>query len=125
METVASKKPEDEIHTTGTVVGHRHRKRRGMNGKVDVLVHPVVRFEDESGETFEFESELGSNIPPKVGEEIEVFYDPSNPEAGARIPVGSALRIRRWHLVVAAVIFAVPVVLFFVFFLLVAAVAFV
>jgi hypothetical protein len=110
--------PMREARTTGTVVGHRHKKRRGMDNKVDILVHPVVRFEAENGETVEFESGMGSNIPPKVGEAVEVFYDPSNPESGARIPVGSALRIKPWHFIVAAAMFVVPAILFFAFFLL-------
>ncbi len=110
-----------EIRTTGTVVGHRHKKRRGMDNKVDILVHPVVRFEAGDGETVEFESGLGSNIPPKVGEEVEVFYDPSRPEE-ARIPVGSALRLKKWHFIIAAAIFAVPAFFFLLFFVFMAAI---
>lgn len=122
METIG--RPTREARATGTVVGHRHKKRRGMGNKVDILVHPVVRFEAESGEAVEFESGIGSNIPPKVGEEVEVFYDPSNPEE-ARITVGSALRIKKWHFIIAAAIFVVPMVLFFLFFLLTIVVAFI
>lgn len=112
METTAS-----EARTTGIVIGHSHRRRRGMDNRTDVLVHPVVRFVTQNGETVEFESELGSNVPPKVGEEVTVFYDPSRPEVGARIPVGSAMRFRKWHFIIAAVIFAVPAAFFVLFFL--------
>jgi hypothetical protein len=113
-----------EIRTAGTVVGHEKRRRHGMDHGVSVLVHPVVRFEAEDGRTIEFESKLGSNIPPKVGEEVEVFYDPSRPE-DARVPVGSALRLTKWHFIIAAAIFAVPTVLFLLFFLVMMVVAFV
>lgn len=113
METVRKEEPANEIRATGTVVGHRHRRRRlGMDNRTDILVHPIVRFETEDGETVEFESELGSNIPLKVGEEVEVFYDPSRPDIGARITVGSALRLQKWRFMVAAVIFAVPAAFF-------------
>lgn len=81
-----------ELRTTGTVIGHEKR-RRGLDNMGSVLVHAVVRFEAESGETVEFESGLGSNVPPKVGESVEVFYDPSRPDE-ARITVGSALRLK-------------------------------
>ncbi|MBA2693990.1 MAG: DUF3592 domain-containing protein [Rubrobacter sp.] len=121
METAQN--PTREARTTGTVVGHKHRKRRGMDNKVDVLVHPVVKFEAEDGETVEFESGIGSNIPPKIGEEIEVFYDPSLPEE-ARISVGSALRLTKWRFIIVAAIFAVPAVLFFLFFLLMIVISF-
>lgn len=113
-----------EIRATGTVIGHRHKKRRGVGNKVDILVHAIVEFEAEGGDIVEFESGLGSNIPPKVGEEVEVFYDPSRPEE-ARIPVGSALRPTKWHFIIAAAIFAVPAFLFFLFFLLMVVVAFI
>lgn len=121
MEAVNTEKPTNEARTTGTVIGHRHRKRHGMDNRTDVLVHAVVRFEAQNGETFEFESGIGSNIPPKVGEAVEVFYGPSRPEE-ARIPVGSALRLTKWHFMIAAAIFAVPAAFFLLFLLFMAAI---
>ncbi len=118
MGAVREGKPATESRAMGTVIGHKHRRRRGT----DVLVHPVVKFQTGSGETIEFESGLGSNIPPKVGEAVEVFYDPSNPESRARITVGSALRLTKWHFIIVAAIFAVPAAFFLLFFLFMVAV---
>ncbi|CAN5602679.1 MAG: DUF3592 domain-containing protein [Actinomycetota bacterium] len=123
MGAVREGKPTTESRAMGTVTGHKHRRRPGMDGS-SVLVHPVVKFEAEDGRTIEFESKLGSNIPPKVGESVEVFYDPSRPEE-ARITVGSALRLTKWHFIIVAAIFAVPAVLFFMFFLLMIVISFV
>ncbi|MGH3090076.1 MAG: hypothetical protein ACRDSJ_22570 [Rubrobacteraceae bacterium] len=46
-----------------------------------------------------------------------MFYDPSHPDAGARLPIGSALRLRKWHFIIAAAIFAIPAAFFLLFFL--------
>jgi hypothetical protein len=62
----------------------------------------VVRFETQDGKTVEFESGLGTNIPPRVGEEVTVIYDPSRPQE-AKVTVGSTLRFRPKMLVVGRV----------------------
>lgn len=116
METAAR-----EVRTTGAVIGLSHRRRHGMDGEPNVLVHPVVKFQTEDGRTIEFGSGLGSSMPPKVGEEVEVFYGPSRPEE-ARIPVGSALRHAKWPFIIAAVFIVIPaalVLLFSLFFVLI------
>lgn len=106
-----------EARTTGTVIGHSHRRRYGMDHGVSVLIYPVVRFQTEDGRTIEFESGLGSNMPPKVGEEVEVFYDPARPEE-ARVTVGSAFRRAKWPFIIAAVFIAIPAALILLFSLL-------
>jgi hypothetical protein len=47
---------------------------------VSKLSHPVVRFVAGDGRMVEFESEVGSNLAPKVGQEVTVLYDPLNPQ---------------------------------------------
>ena len=101
----------DEIRATGTVVGHNSRRYYR-----DVLIHPVVRFGTPDGRTVEFESGVGSNVPPGVGEEVEVIYDPLRPEA-AKLPLGSTLRFGPRTFVVAGVLVLGVALLFFLFFL--------
>lgn len=102
METSVS-----EARATGAVIGHSHKRHYGVDNSGGVLAYPVVRFQTEDGRTIEFESGLGSNMPPKVGEEVEVFYDPARPEE-ARITVGSAFRRAKWPFIIAAVFIAIP-----------------
>jgi hypothetical protein len=47
---------------------------------VSKLSHPVARFVTGDGRTVEFESQVGSNLAPKVGQEVTVLYDPLNPK---------------------------------------------
>lgn len=98
-----------EIRAKGVVTGHNSRRY-----SQSVLVHPVVRFETPDGRTVEFESESGSNVPPGVGEEVEVIYDPLRPEE-AKLPLGSTLRFRPRVLVVAGVLVLGVVLLYFLF----------
>lgn len=81
--------PTGELTTSGTVIAHRTRSSGGHNR----LLYPVVRFETQEGRTLEFESKTGSNIPPQVGEEVTVIYNPLRPEE-ARITLGSTIRFR-------------------------------
>ena len=79
------------------------------------MLFPVVRFETQDGTTVEFESGFGTNIPPRVGEEVTVIYDPSRPQE-AKVTVGSTLRFRPKMFVVAGVaalfVVVVPFVIF-------------
>ncbi len=101
----------DEIRATGTVVGHNPRRYHR-----NVLIHPVVRFGTPDGRTVEFESGSGSNVPPGVGEEVAVLYDPLRPEE-AKLPLGSTMRFRPRTFVVAGALALGVMVLFFLFFL--------
>lgn len=98
----------NELSATGTVVGHMTRSSGGTNR----LLFPVVRFETHEGETVEFEAGTGSNVPPRVGEEVTVVYDPLRPEK-ARITVGSAIRFRPQAFVIAGALALGIVGLFF------------
>jgi Protein of unknown function (DUF3592) len=67
---------------TGTVtdsVGRWHSDP-GDDPGVSRLSHPVVRFVTGDGRTIEFESGVGSNLGPKVGQEVTVLYNPTNPK---------------------------------------------
>jgi hypothetical protein len=67
---------------TGTVTDSvgRWYSEPGDDPGVSKLSHPVVRIVTGDGRTVEFESEVGSNLAPKVGQEITVLYDPLNPQ---------------------------------------------
>lgn len=67
---------------TGTVtdsVGRWYRNTGDEPG-FSRLSHPVVRFITGDGRTVEFESQAGSNLAPKVGQQVTVLYDPLKPE---------------------------------------------
>src|SRR5215212_3930166 len=67
---------------TGTVtdsVGRWYRDP-GDDPGVLKLSHPVVRFVTVEGRTVEFESAVGSNLAPKVGQQVTVLYDPLDPK---------------------------------------------
>ena len=91
----------NEVQTTGIVIDHKSRSSGGFDS-YSRLLFPVVRFETQDGKTVEFESGLGTNIPPRVGEEVTVIYDPSRPQE-AKVTVGSTLRFRPKMLVVVGV----------------------
>ena len=67
--------------TKGTVMDSVGRWYRdpGDDPGVSKLSHPVVRFVTQDGRTVEFESQVGSNLSPGVGQDVTVIYDPLNP----------------------------------------------
>ncbi len=67
---------------TGTVTDSMGRwySDPGDDPGVSKLSHPVVRFVTADGRTVEFESQVGSNLAPKVGQQVTVPYDPLDPE---------------------------------------------
>jgi hypothetical protein len=67
---------------TGTVTDSvgRWNSDPGDDPGVSRLSHPVVRFVTGDGRTVEFESQVGSNLAPKVGQEVTVLYDPLDPK---------------------------------------------
>ncbi|AHY47937.1 Protein of unknown function (DUF3592) [Rubrobacter radiotolerans] len=100
-----------QLSTTGIVTGHVQRTRRSFE-RPGTLIHPVVEFVPQSGRPVRFESPLGSNVPPRIGERVTVFYDPERPLETAEVPPGDVLRLGKWHLLVVATIFLVPAALF-------------
>ena len=55
------------------------------------VVYPSVRFQTADGRTIEFQSKIGSNAPPRVGDEVTVHYDPERPE-DARLGIGDTFK---------------------------------
>src|SRR3712207_239770 len=62
----------NELQTMGIVIDHKSRSSVGFDS-YSRLLFPVVRFETQDGKTVEFESGLGTNIPPRVGEAENVI----------------------------------------------------
>ena len=106
-----------ELQTKGIVIDHKSRSSAGSG---TYLLFPVVRFETQDGKTVEFEAGLGTNVPPQVGEEVTVIYDPLRPQE-ARVTIGSTLRFRPKLLVVVGVaalfVVVVPFIAFVLLFL--------
>lgn len=86
-----------------------------MDQRPGVLFYPSVRFQTADGRTVEFQSKLGSNAPPRVGDEVTVLYDPQRPEE-ARVALGSMFRFDPKALAVVSAIFVGAMLLFFLFF---------
>ena len=64
------------------------------------------------GRTVEFQNKLGTNAPPRVGDEVTVFYDPGRPE-DAKVALGDTFRINGKLLLVVGAIFLAVVALMF------------
>ena len=77
-------RPGEELSTVGVVISHSSGPSYDRR-----VVYPSVRYQTADGRTIEFQSKLGSNAPPRVGNQVTVFYDPERPE-DARISLGSA-----------------------------------
>jgi hypothetical protein len=77
-----------------------------------MLLFPSVRFQAADGRTVDFQSEVGSNAPPKVGEEVTVYYDPDRPE-DAKLSLGSTFRPNLKLLAIVLGVFVAAMVLMF------------
>ncbi len=62
-----------------------------MDHRVDVLFYPSVRFQTADGRTVEFQNKIGTNVPPGVGDEVTIIYDPARPEE-AKVALGSMFK---------------------------------
>jgi hypothetical protein len=66
--------------TEGTVVGSRWGASTEGPGERDVHAYPMVEFTDAGGEVRRFVHEAGTNVRPKEGRRVQVWYDPARPE---------------------------------------------
>ena len=82
--------PQSQLTAVGVVTGHTSR-RSYASDHPGMLLFPSVRFQTADGRTVEFQNGVGSNAPPKVGEEVTVYYDPERPEE-AKLSLGSTFR---------------------------------
>jgi len=85
-----------------------------MDHRASLLYFPSVRFQTQDGRTVEFQNKVGSNAPPRVGDEVTVIYDPARPEE-AEVALGSMFRFSPKALLVAGGIFLAAMA-FFLFF---------
>jgi hypothetical protein len=103
-----------EARAVGVVTGHTSRSTYDLDSP-GRLLFPSVRFQTADGRTVEFQNKVGSNAPPRVGDEVTVLYDPERPEE-ARVPLGSMFRPNLKLLAVVGAIFLGAMALFFLFF---------
>ena len=101
-----------QARAVGVVTGHTSRPTHDNSG---VLRFPSVRFQTADGRTVEFQNKVGTNAPPRVGDQVTVIYDPGRPE-DARVTLGSAFRINPKALLVVGAIFFGAMALFFMLF---------
>jgi hypothetical protein len=76
--------------------------------------YPSVRFQTGDGRTVEFQNKLGTNVPPRVGDEVTVIYDPAWPEE-AKVALGSMFRFNPKALLVVGGIFLAAMAFFLLF----------
>ena len=71
-----------------------------------------MRFQTADGRTAEFQNNIGTNAPPRVGDEVIVLYDPGRPE-DAKVALGDTFKINvKLLLVVGAMFLAVVAFMF-------------
>jgi hypothetical protein len=68
------------VITGGTVVGSRWNASTEGPGEPSVHAYPVVEFTDTTGEVRQFVHQAGTNVRPKEGRGVQVWYDPARPE---------------------------------------------
>lgn len=90
-----------ELKAVGVVTGHISRS---SSDNSRTLRYPSVKFQTADGRTIEFQSEVGTNAAPGVGDQVTVFYDPERPE-DAKLALGSAFKIKPKMLLIAGAIF--------------------
>ena len=104
-----------EARAVGVVTALASRRTYDVENRVDAPCLPSVRFETAKGETVEFANGIGTNAPPRVGDEITVIYDPALPEE-ARVALGSMFEFNPKALLVVNAIFLGAMALFFTLF---------
>ena len=103
-----------EMRTVGVVTEHTSRWSHGVDHP-SLLFFPSVRFQTQDGRTVEFANKVGSNAPPKVGDQVTVVYDPARP-GEAKVALGSMFKIDPRALLVVGGIFLAAMAFFFLFF---------
>ncbi len=103
-----------EMRTVGVVTDQTSRWSHGVDHP-SLLFFPSVRFQTQDGRTVEFANKVGSNAPPKVGDQVTVVYDPARPEE-AKVALGSMFKIDPRALLIVGGIFLAAMAFFFLFF---------
>ena len=103
-----------EARTVGIVTEHTSRWSHGLDHP-SLLFFPSVRFQTTDGRAVEFQNKVGSNAPPRVGDQVTVIYDPARPEE-AKVALGSMFRFDPKALLVVGGIFLAAMAFFFLLF---------
>lgn len=103
-----------EARAVGIVTEHTSRWSHGLDHP-SLLFYPSVRFQTADGRTVEFQNKLGTNVPPRVGDEITVIYDPALPEE-AKVALGSMFKFNPKALLVVGGVFLAAMAFFFLLF---------
>lgn len=103
-----------EARAVGVVTQHTSRWSHGLDHP-SLLYFPSVRFQTADGRTIEFRNKIGTNAPPRVGDEVTVLYDPAWPEE-AKVALGSMFRFDPKALLVVGGIFLAAMAFFFLLF---------
>lgn len=64
----------------GTVRGSRWSASTEAPGERSVHAYPLVEFTDATGQVRQFVHQAGTNVRPKEGRRVRVWYDPDRPE---------------------------------------------
>ena len=106
--------PRTEARAMGVVTEHTSRWSHGLDHP-SLLFFPTVRFQTTDGRTVEFQNKIGTNAPPRVGDQVTVIYDPARPEE-AKVALGSMFRFDPKALLVVGGIFLAAMAFFFLLF---------
>lgn len=112
---MTEKPTRSELRTVGIVTDHASRSTYDMDNHPGMLFFPSVRFQTADGRTVEFQNKLGTNVPPRVGDEVTVIYDPMRPEE-AKVALRSMFRFSPKAFAVVGAIFLGAMAFFFLFF---------
>jgi hypothetical protein len=66
--------------TEGVVLGSQWSASTQGPGERVVHAYPVVEFTDTTGQVRRFVHQAGTNVRPKEGRRVQVWYDPARPE---------------------------------------------
>ncbi len=103
-----------EARAVGVVTEHTSRCSHGLDHP-SLLFFPSVRFQTTDGRTVVFQNKIGTNAPPRVGDQVTVIYDPARPEE-AKVALNSKFRFDPKALLVVGGIFLAAITFFFLFF---------
>ena len=99
-----------EARAVGVGTQHTSRRSHGLDHP-SLLYFPSVRFQTADGRTIELQNKIGTNAPPRVGDEVTILYDPARPEE-AKVALGSMFRFNPKALLVVGGIFLAAMTFF-------------
>ncbi len=106
--------PRTEARAVGVVTEHTSRWSHGLDHP-NLLFFPSVRFQTTDGRTVVFQNKIGTNAPPRVGDQVTVIYDPARP-VEAMVALGSLFKFEPKALLVVGGIFLAAMAFFLLLF---------